>query len=232
MYELLKSLSDKLDNQYLIFIIIITIILIVSFKKEYKQGLRGYLYKVKKALWYSPKIKELEDHDVFSTFNRVTGEVYSTRFYTANEYDVTKSRMCYDFTVQKARSCKELMIELVNIEGVDTMQKDKLKKLILSKQTQMHKNYVKDIKAFWLSKGINKKDVEHVIRLFEQFRFPVINSFEHRINAIFSSGFHPNNFEMLLAVFDMWSMGIDLLPKDMITTFETLNGKFKDIEYK
>ena len=232
MYELLKPLADKLDNQYLIFVIIITIILVVSFKKEYKQGLKGYLHKVKKALWHSPKIKELEYHDVFSTFTRVAGEVYSTRFYTANQYDVTKSRMCYDFTVQKSISCKELMIELVNVEGIDTMQKDKLKKLILSQQTQMHKNYVKEIKSFWLSKGINTRDVEHVIRLFEQFRFPVINSFEHRINAIFSSDFHPNNFEMMLAVFDMWSMGIDLLPKDMITTFETLNGKFKDIEYK
>jgi len=26
-------------------------------------------------------------------------------------------------------------------------------------------------------------------------------------------------------------MGIDLLPRDMSTTFESLNGKFKDIKY-
>ena len=29
----------------------------------------------------------------------------------------------------------------------------------------------------------------------------------------------------------MWAMGVDLLPKDMQTTFENLNGKFKDIKY-
>ena len=35
----------------------------------------------------------------------------------------------------------------------------------------------------------------------------------------------------MLAVFEMWAMGIDLLPRDMLTTFESLNGKFKDIKY-
>ena len=35
----------------------------------------------------------------------------------------------------------------------------------------------------------------------------------------------------MLAVLEMWAMGIDLLPRDMSTTFESLNGKFKDIKY-
>ena len=103
--------------------------------------------------------------------------------------------------------------------------------LILKKQTEMHKDYVKEIRGLWLSKGIAPSSVDHVVSLFEGFRFPVIRSFEHRISAIFGSSFHPNNFERILAVFDMWSMGIDLLPNDMNTTFETLNGKFKDIDY-
>jgi hypothetical protein len=29
----------------------------------------------------------------------------------------------------------------------------------------------------------------------------------------------------------MWAMGIDLLPRDMQTTFESLNGKFKNLKY-
>lgn len=232
MYELLKSLTDKLDNQYLIFVIIVIIIIAAIFKKELQVNSKRFLFKLRRLFWYSPKIKELEDHDIFSTFSRITGEVFNMRFYTENEYDSTKSRMCYDFTVQKSKSCQKLMKELVFTKDIEIMSTDRLKKLILSKQTEMHLDYVREIKAFWLSKGIPNEDVDHVIRLFEEFRFPVINSFEHRIGAIFGSSFHPNNFERVLAVFDMWSMGIDLLPKDMSTTFETLNGKFKDISYK
>ena len=230
MFEVLSTLFYKLENQYLISIIITTTIISVIFKKNIQSKLRIFIAKMRE----NPikDITTLEDHDIFSTFSRVTGEVSNMRFYTKNEYDSTKSRMCYDFAVQKSISCQRLMKELILTEGISEMNTDKLKKLILSKQTQMHVDYVKEIRSLWLSKGITPSSVDHVISLFEGFRFDVVQSFEHRISAIFGSSFHPNNFERILAVFDMWAMGIDLLPKDMNTTFETLNGKFKDIEYK
>tara|TARA_B110000503_G_C7166413_1_gene422071 strand:+ start:740 stop:1432 length:693 start_codon:yes stop_codon:yes gene_type:complete len=230
MFEVLSTLFYKLENQYLISIIITTTIISVIFKKNIQSKLRIFIAKMRE----NPikDITTLEDHDIFSTFSRVTGEVSNMRFYTRNEYDKTKSRMCYDFTVQKSISCQRLMKELILTEGISDMNTDKLKKLILEKQTQMHVDYVKEIRSLWLSKGIAPSSVDHVISLFEGFRFDVVQSFEHRISAIFGSSFHPNNFERILAVFDMWAMGIDLLPKDMKTTFETLNGKFKDIEYK
>tara|TARA_R110000803_G_scaffold11670_3_gene34710 strand:+ start:3606 stop:3980 length:375 start_codon:yes stop_codon:yes gene_type:complete len=124
------------------------------------------------------------------------------------------------------------MKDIIKTKGISEMSTDTLKKLILERQTQMHTHYVKEIRTLWLSRGISPENVDHVISLFEGFRFDVVQSFEHRISAIFGSSFHPNNFERILAVFDMWSMGIDLLPKDMKTTFETLNGKFKDIDYR
>ena len=230
MFDLLNTLVRKVDNQYLILIIIIITITSFVFKKDIQSKLNLFIAKMRENS--IKDITTLEDHDIFSTFSRVTGEVSNMRFYTKNEYDSTKSRMCYDFTVQKSISCKRLMKELILTEGISEMNTDKLKKLILSKQTQMHVDYVKEIRSLWLSKGIAPSSVDHVISLFEGFRFDVVQSFEHRISAIFGSSFHPNNFERILAVFDMWAMGIDLLPKDMNTTFETLNGKFKDIEYE
>ena len=230
MFEVLSTLFYKLENQYLISIIIIITITSFVFKKDIQSKLNLFIAKMRENS--IKDITTLEDHDIFSTFSRVTGEVSNMRFYTKNEYDSTKSRMCYDFAVQKSISCQRLMKELILTEGISEMNTDKLKKLILSKQTQMHVDYVKEIRSLWLSKGIAPSSVDHVISLFEGFRFDVVQSFEHRISAIFGSSFHPNNFERILAVFDMWAMGIDLLPKDMNTTFETLNGKFKDIEYK
>tara|TARA_B110000902_G_C14093288_1_gene507728 strand:- start:92 stop:751 length:660 start_codon:yes stop_codon:yes gene_type:complete len=218
------------DNQYLIFITIIITLISVIFKKDIQKAIKKITYYI--GAKKSTKVSALIDHDIFSTFSRVVNEVHNMRFYTRNEYDKTKSIMCYEFTVQKAISCQILMKEIIFTQGISEMNTDKLKKLILKKQTEMHKDYVKEIRSLWLSKGIAPSDVDHVVSLFEGFRFPVIRSFEHRISAIFGSSFHPNNFERILAVFDMWSMGIDLLPNDMKITFETLNGKFKDIDYR
>ena len=229
MFDLLNTLVRKVDNQYLIFITIIITLISVIFKKNIQQGIKRLTYS--RTSKSDTKVSALIDHDIFSTFSRVVNEVHNMRFYTSNKYDKTKSIMCYEFTVQKAISCQILMKELIFTEGISEMNTDKLKKLILKKQTEMHKDYVKEIRGLWLSKGIAPSSVDHVVSLFEGFRFPVIRSFEHRISAIFGSSFHTNNFEIILAVFDMWSMGIDLLPNDMNTTFETLNGKFKDIDY-
>tara|TARA_R110000803_G_scaffold87473_2_gene154179 strand:+ start:156 stop:815 length:660 start_codon:yes stop_codon:yes gene_type:complete len=218
------------DNQYLIITIIIITIISVIFKKSIQRTFKRIAFS--KGARNNIKISALIDHDIFSTFSRVVGEVSNIRFYTRNEYDKTKSRMCHDFARQKAISCQFLMKDIINTKGISEMSTDTLKKLILERQTQMHIHYVKEIRTLWLSRGISPDNVDHVIALFEGFRFDVVQSFEHRISAIFGSSFHPNNFERILAVFDMWAMGIDLLPKDMKTTFETLNGKFKDIDYR
>ena len=229
MFDLLNTLVRKVDNQYLLFITIIITVISIVFKKNIQKGIKRVAYS--RVYRSDIKVSALIDHDIFSTFSRVVNEVHNMRFYTRNEYDKTKSIMCYEFAVQKAISCQILMKEIIFTEGISEMNTDKLKKLILEKQTEMHVDYVKEIRNLWLSKGIAPSSVDHVVSLFEGFRFPVIRSFEHRISAIFGSSFHPNNFERILAVFDMWSMGIDLLPNDMNITFETLNGKFKDIDY-
>ena len=173
----------------------------------------------------------LENHDVFSTLDRVRNEVANLKFYTHGEYDKVKTRMCYDFTKHKSIKCSARMLEIVRTKDIDTMDRDKLKKLILLEQGDMHREYIKAIRIEWDLKGVSPQDVDYVIHLFEKFRYDVIVSFEHRINSIFGSTYNKDNFALMLAVLEMWAMGIDLLPRDMSTTFESLNGKFKDIKY-
>lgn len=176
-------------------------------------------------------IIDLENHDVFSTLDRVRNEVANLKFYTHGEYDKVKTRMCYDFTKHKSIKCSARMLEIVRTKDIDTMDRDKLKKFILLEQGDMHREYIKAIRIEWDLKGVSPQDVDYVIHLFEKFRYDVIVSFEHRINSIFGSTYNKDNFALMLAVLEMWAMGIDLLPRDMSTTFESLNGKFKDIKY-
>ena len=176
-------------------------------------------------------IIELENHDIFSTLVRVRNEVANLKFYTHGEYDKVKTRMCYDFTKHKSIKCSSRMLDIIRTKGIDSMDRDKLKKLILLEQGDMHREYIKSIRIEWDLKGVSPQDVDYVIHLFEKFRYDVIVSFEHRINSIFGSTYNKDNFSLMLAVFEMWAMGIDLLPRDMSTTFESLNGKFKDIKY-
>lgn len=176
-------------------------------------------------------IIQLENHDIFSTLVRVRNEVANLKFYTHGEYDKVKTRMCYDFTKHKSIKCSARMLDIIRTRDIDNMDRDRLKKLILLEQSEMHREYIKSIRIEWDLKGVDSKDIDYVIHLFEKFRYDVIVSFEHRINSIFGSTYNKDNFSLMLAVLEMWAMGIDLLPRDMQTTFESLNGKFKDIKY-
>ena len=123
------------------------------------------------------------------------------------------------------------MEDMLRIDDIDTMDRDALRRLIFKEQMQMHEDYIKSIRIDWDIRGVDKEDIDYVVYLFEKFRYDVIVSFENRINSIFSNTYNTNNFEVMLAILEMWAMGIDLLPRDMQTTFESLNGKFKDIKY-
>jgi len=177
------------------------------------------------------KVSDLRDHDIFNTLKRTQYEVRSMKFYTNKKYDRVKTAMCYDFTKYKVKHCGLLMLEVAETTGIDSMNKDRLKAFIIENQMQMHTNYIKEIRQHWASKDIRDTDIDYVLRLFDSFRYDVIKSFDHRITSIFGASYYETNFSILLAVFDMWAMGIDLLPRDMQTTFESLNGKFKDLNY-
>ena len=177
------------------------------------------------------KIADLNNHDVFNTLNRVRSDVANMKFYTHGKYDKVKSKMCFDFAKHKTLICSARMKDILNRIDIDNMNKDKLKLLVLNEQRLMHEDYIRLIIKEWESKGIKTKDIDYIVHLFEKFRYDVVVSFEHRINSIFGSTYNETNFALMLAIFEMWAMGIDLLPRDMQTTFESLNGKFKDIKY-
>jgi hypothetical protein len=179
----------------------------------------------------SRKIADLNNHDVFNTLNRVRSDVANMKFYTHGKYDKVKSKMCFDFAKHKTLICGSRMKDILNKVDIDDMNKDKLKLLVLNEQRLMHEDYIRLIIKEWESRGIKTKDIDYIIHLFEKFRYDVVVSFEHRINSIFGNTYNETNFGLMLAIFEMWAMGIDLLPRDMQTTFESLNGKFKDIKY-
>jgi len=209
---------------YLLFIVIVLGILTYYFHKD--------ISKLITRKWSKENdIKDLKSHDIFNTLQRVKQDVSHMKFYTNGVFDANKSRMCSDFAKFKCNVCSDSFVEFLD-NDFSKINSDELKQLVLSEMWGMHREYIKQIRAFWLEKGINNEDVDYVIELFEKFRYDVVVSFQNRINGIFSSSYHKNNFEKILACYEMYSMGIDLLPKDMLTTFEALNGRFANIKYK
>jgi len=227
--DVLIAIIEAIDNPIMLSLVLIILATLFIFKNTLIKTVKdiGQKTEVSKQV----KVIALKNHDLFPTMNRVRYEVANMKFYTGGKFDEVKTRMCYDFTNHKVIQCSIRMEDLIEIPGIDAMSRNALKKLVFDEQNLMHQDYIKAIKKEWDLRGVEESDIDYIVRLFESFRYDVVASFENRINAIFSNESYKNNFELMLAIFEMWAMGIDLLPRDMSTTFETLNGKFKDLKY-
>lgn len=219
MFEFLSHINLP---PYLLFIVIIFGILVYYFHKDISKLIGKNEVK--------EDIKDLKSHNLFSTLARVKNEAMFLKFYSHGKYDITKSKMCSDFVKFKCDVCSDKFSEFLDAD-LDKLSSDELKNLILADMWTMHNKYINEIKIHWLNRGINKEDIDYAIELFEKFRHDVVMSFQHRIDAIFSCDHYNSNFKKILATYEMYAMGIDLLPKDLLTTFETINGKFANIIY-
>ncbi len=225
MESILKVLVENSESGLISSLVILVLSFMWIFKKNIPSWVNIFL-NVKNKL----TIKSLEHHDVFNTCARVEKEVSFMKFYTHGEYDISKSKMCKDFVKYKIKVCSESFNDILK-DDIEKMDSDQFKMYIIEAQTQMHIKYIDAIVKEWREKGISEEDIKYVIELFEKFRYDVVKAFEYRINSIFSTTSHKNNTRRLLAIFEMWAFGIDMLPRDMQTTFETLNGRFKKIKY-
>ena len=210
----------------MIFVLVVLVVILYYFHKP----ITAWVTSLIKGKEKPQEIKSLKSHDLFSTLQRVKQEAMFLKFYSHGLFDETKSRMCTDFVKFKSDVCNEKFEEFLN-HDFTKLSSDELKQLTLSSLWNMHQIYIDKIRTNWLSKGIKKDDVDYVIQLFESFRYPVVIGFQHRVDAIFSCEHYDNHFKKILACYNIFAFGIDLLPKDLQDTFESVNGKFANINY-
>lgn len=225
MEGVLKVLAENIEGSLISSLVILVLAFMFLFKKEIPVWINRVL-----SLKNKLTINSLQHHDLFNTCVRVEKEVSLMKFYSHGQYDIIKSKMCKDFVKYKIKICTKGFEDIlkVNIEGITP---DAFKKYIVDTQNKMHVDYINAIREDWRGRNISEDNIKYVVELFETFRYDVVKAFEYRINSIFSSTSHTNNTRRLLAIFEMWAFGIDILPRDMHTTFETLNGIFKEIDY-
>lgn len=210
----------------MIFILVLIVVVFYYFHKPISAWLTSLIKPKEKV----QDIKSLKSHDIFSTLQRVKQEAMFLKFFSHGKYDETKSRMSGDFVRFKCEICYDKFQTFLD-HDFSKLSSDELKQLILSSLWNMHSKYVNEIKNHWIDRGIEKKDVDYVIELFELFRHGVVVGFQHRVEAIFSCEHYDSHFKKILACYNIFAFGIDLLPKDLQDTFESINGKFANIKY-
>ena len=122
---------ELIENPYLISFVLLVVIVAMIYQKSIMKLILDLLSKKKNK---KQRIEDLLLHNVFVTLDRATHEVKVMKFYTNKQYDKVKSRMCYDFTKSKSRTCAMHMKNLARFPKLETMSNIELKNFIIEAQ--------------------------------------------------------------------------------------------------
>lgn len=247
MDELIKSFTSKFStlSPALTWLFMLTVMFLYTFKSTITQKIKEIKLSVLLTPWFVFKEKktiptitqkryhELNAHDLFNVIEDVKRDLKHHVF----AGDPNKTAIFQDFIKlmleEIRKSLKKLIIEVavMNKDGEDA-PRDELKHHIMKVLGLLVENYCAKAKHLLIEKGLKGDDAEYVVNLFEEWRGETRKSINDRVNAIFASEFYDNNFSRTLAVYELISVSVSLIPKDGIRSFESMNGHFKRIEYK
>jgi len=232
--ELTKLLSEVLNAPIQNVVGVIVILLMLIFWAVIKAYFPNNLKKWGQNVFTNKEkesIKELQYHDVFDTIKDVRKLTDKVVFYTDGELDVTKGRMFSDFMNYKLDAVRDAFLHVI-IKAVEARNHDHLKSMIQDAVVNSIREYMLKTENHFLRSGVPLPDAKYAIELFEEWREETVKSVKNEIKNIFASNFQKTKYDKLLAVLQVISMAISLIPKDGKAAFNSMNGKFKEIKYK
>ena len=220
--ELIKDSFGQM-NGFLTFITIVIIIaafLLIKFKDSVIQ----FFNRSKD----SRKVKELLFHSMFLTCDKVLKRVDAIDFTTFDNYDEVKTKLLKKLIHFKISTVKKRFTELLNNEKVDTMEQSQLKFLVATTLSNLVNEYNEDALRYMTNEM--EIDLEHALFLidkYEEFRQYIVNAFVDELDTIVMDDNYKNNFDRLNTILYTVSISLSIIPRDVLATFNGVNGRFK-----
>lgn len=240
MEKIFNALVNKLSNlsPLLTFIVIVLATAMYLFKDVISKKIQDY--KLRKNCNSTTEdgqydFEDLSYHDLFSVIFEVKSAIKRYHF-DEEDGGETKTRIFHDFLNIMLNEIFENMKQLIQTISAQhkagDVSRDELKQTIRKALNVIVDNYCMKGEHHLIDKGLTKRDATYVVELFENWRSETRASINSRIDAMFASSFHTNNFQRTLAVYELISVSVSLIPKDGIRSFKEMNGKFKTIQYE
>ena len=229
MESLFEAIVNKISNP----IVLVLILLFVSVLYFLKNGLNDFLSQLKPRDFFKKKtlykIKDLRNHDLFNELE--IAKLYSFEFETNGEVDVTKGLVFKDFIDVKLSSTKENMLNMSQ-EATNEMTKQELKAHVNNCFNDCNNCLGDTLKKVFIEKGLDQKSAELVLMKFFLIRSRALKRYNKRLESIFACDYYENNFQLILAIYEVIAYEIDDIISDSYETFIEINGMFYGLEYK
>ncbi len=230
MEGLIESIINKISSPAMLSVILIFSITLYFLRKGINEFIGKIkpkdLFKRRKTLY---RIKDLCNHDLFNELE--IAKLYSYEFETNGETDITKGLVFKDFIDVKLTSTKKNMLK-ISQEATNEMTKQELKAHVNNCFNNCNDCLGKNLKRTFIDKGLSEKSAEMVLMKFFLIRSRALKRYNKRLESIFACDFYENNFQLILALYEVIAYEIDDIISNSYETFVEINGMFYGLEYK
>jgi hypothetical protein len=233
MKEIIDLVSNKVNSEFLLLTAGITLFFIYITKEAWVKlisGLKlkdfGPLFRKKPQFQYT--INDLEKHDLFTDIISYKDTRYE--FYTHGEIDIIKSRIFSDFLNTKLDSTYKNMLK-ISKEATIEMSRVDLKAHVNGCFSTCNINLEKNLEKLFIANGLNKEMSQQVMDKFYTVRKTNMIRYNRRIDSIFACSFYENNFQLILALYEVIAYELHDIIQDSIKAFNDINGLFLNLEY-
>jgi len=230
MESLFEAIINKISSPIMLSVILIFSITLYFLRKGINEFISNInvkdLFRRRK---YKYNIKDLCNHDLFNELE--IAKLYSYEFETNGETDITKGLVFKDFIDVKLTSTKKNMLK-ISQEANNEMTKQELKAHVNNCFNDCNDCLGKNLKRTFINKGLSEKSAEMVLMKFFLIRSRALKRYNKRLESIFACDFYENNFQLILALYEVIAYEIDDIISNSYETFVEINGMFYGLDYK
>jgi len=230
MESLFEVIINKISSPIMLSVILIFSITLYFLRKGINEFISNInvkdLFRRRK---YKYNIKDLCNHDLFNELE--IAKLYSYEFETNGKTDITKGLVFKDFIDVKLTSTKKNMLK-ISQEANNEMTKQELKAHVNNCFNDCNDCLGKNLKRTFINKGLSEKSAEMVLMKFFLIRSRALKRYNKRLESIFACDFYENNFQLILALYEVIAYEIDDIISNSYETFVEINGMFYGLDYK
>ena len=230
MEEIASEIIEKISSP----IILVFILVFFSLLYFLRKGLNTFLSKVDPAQIFKTKktnkysLIDLSKHDLFNELEIHKRQKFE--FETHGKDDVTKALIFKDFLEAKLTSTSKNMLR-ISSESTEEMTKQDLKAHVNQCFNDCNQCLEDELKKVFIEKGFDLQHSEIIIEKFYAVRESALVKYSRRIDSIFACDFYENNFQLILALYEVIAFEIDDIVQNSHATFVEVNGMFYELEY-
>ena len=205
---------------FLILVLIVLAYVSIKFKDTLSQLLE---HKKKDRL-----IKNLLFHNMFITSDKVLKRIEKIDFTTFDGYDATKTKLIKKLIQLKIETVKLRFSELLNDDSLTKMNQSQLKYKVAETLSNLVNEYNdKAIQTMSNEMKIDFQDAKFLVDKYEDFREYIVTAFVEELEVIVMDDNYLDNFERLNTILYTVSVSLSIIPRDVVETFNSVNGRFK-----